>query len=205
MFQQNYKEFKDILYWYLHFFDKIVFAKVVVKEEDKKEELTEAFLIRINTKWQKLCEHTIYSSIIEDPTKFKKELNLSNSVFLDKKECEILIKKNNRGRFLSTSNYNSILSATKKYLVDANNPFLKISVENGNVLNELNDVRNYIVHESEIAKENYFKILDKYNTPHETFPGKFLILPNLAPGGGCFFAYYLFKILEIYESMFSKF
>lgn len=205
MFQQNYKEFKDILYWYLHFFDKIVFAKVVVKEEDKKEELTEAFLIRINTKWQKLCEYTVYSSIMEDPNKFINILKISNSKSLNKKEIELHIKKDNGGRYLSTSNFKSLLSTTKKYLVDANNPFLKISVENGNVLNELNDVRNYIVHESEIAKENYFKILDKYNIPHETFPGKFLILPNLAPGGGCFFAYYLFKILEIYESMFSKF
>ncbi len=205
MFQQNYKEFKDILYWYLRFFAKIVFAKKVIKEEDKKEELTEAFLIRINTKWQKLCEYTVYSSIMEDPTKFINILKISNSKSLNKKEIELLIKKDNGGRYLSTSNFKSLLSTTKKYLVDANNPFLKISVENGNVLNELNDVRNYIVHESEIAKEKYFKILDKYNIPQETLPGKFLILPNLAPGGGCFFAYYLFKILEIYESMFSKF
>jgi len=205
MFKQNYKEFKDILYWYLHFFNKIVFAKVVVKKEDKKEELTEAFLIRINTKWQKLCECTIYFSIIEDPTKFINVLKISNSKSLNKKEIELLIKKDNGRGYLSTSNFKKLLQTTKKYLVDVNNPFLKISVENGTVLNELNDIRNYIVHESEIAKEKYFKILDKYNIPNEIFPGKFLILPNIAPGGGCFFAYYLFKILEISESMFSKF
>jgi hypothetical protein len=157
---------------YIRFLNKVVAAKVVVKEANEKRELIEAFVLRIAAIWEVLVESLLIDCLNRDSSSLGKHLDLPLDKNLKRPVCEAIVSGL---RYFDFRNVNSLKKETKNILVPRHNPFLAIPKDAERKIDESFVIRNYLAHYSSMAKRSVMRVYrDGYGMQNFREPGHFL-------------------------------
>lgn len=137
----------------------IILAEKMNLEKDisKQEQIImqEAFLVKLAAEWEFYCLNILAYCISLNTSKLSNELHLSLPKKIGFNNSYAIL---NGVNFITIKGSDDLISKSKKYICEENNPFLKID---RNLLKQLDTViilRNYIAHQSDNAKERLNKL-----------------------------------------------
>ena len=157
---------------YFRFLNKVMAAKVVVKETHEKRELIEAFVLRVAAIWEVLVETLLIDCLNRDSTALAKHLGLPLDKHLKRPVCEAIVSGLN---YFDFRNSGTLKKEAKKLLVPRHNPFQAIPKDAARKIDEFFVIRNYLAHYSSMARRSVMRIYrDSYGMQKFREPGHFL-------------------------------
>jgi hypothetical protein len=170
--EKTFDKFETWLYIYTVFLNKILSAKRVVSTTWEKQELLEAFVLRVVSVWEIFVEDLIVDCLNKDTTKYAAYMDLRLPKNLPRAQCEAML--NGLG-YLDFPNVGSLKSVARNVLVPACNPFQAIPKAATWRIDEFLRMRNYLAHYSTRARR---ALKDAYRRNHGLTrfrePGDFL-------------------------------
>lgn len=161
----------------IHSQAEFLFSKVILLEDklySKYEisEIIEAFTIKSVCDWEWYIERMLCETLKKDTTKLSETLDLDLPKKISTDECFAFLNGLN---YFDLKNATNLKTLSKKILVDEYNPFLKISNEAKNKIDEFYIIRNYVAHKSKKSKKSLMNIYKKYNILDFLEAGEFLL------------------------------
>jgi len=174
------KCFQDILAYISRTFslidfihEKIVKLKGKLFGEFETEETLEAFSIKLVCDWEWFIERTMINCLIKDTSGLSTHLNLNLPPTITYDVGFAILNGTGYFDIKSTGNLKGL---AKKVLIENLNPFVKISKDRCDSIDDFYIIRNYIAHKSEASKRSYKKLLlDRKNITEFIEPGKYLL------------------------------
>jgi len=171
-FLKYHTEFLNWIIWYGDFLKKINDAKKIVKTKYQKAETTEAFVLRIATRWENLCIEDIITSLNIDSSIYANALNLRLRKHLTRDECKAMLFGR---RYFDFKSVGDLKRFGKTYLNPNYDPFIGIQKNESKNIDEFFGIRNFLAHYSEYSKRSYKRIMiERYNYLKVPEPGYFL-------------------------------
>lgn len=172
LFEDAFYQFFGTINWYTELLVKITQAEQTITRHEK-EELYEAFVLKVQVTWELLVEEILTACLNCDTSEYAKDKAISLPKKLSKDTCKCLLSGLD---FFTYRGMGHIKGVAKKVLVRKHNPFQKIAPENAKRIDEFQKLRNYIAHKSQKSKQSLMKI---YKSAHglKKFqkPGAFLL------------------------------
>jgi len=170
--EKTFDNFETWLYTYTVFLNKILNAKRVVATKWEKEELLEAFVLRVVSVWEIFVENLIIDCLNKDTTKYGSYMDLRLPKNLPRAQCEAML---NGLAYLDFPNVGSLKSTARHVLVPTSNPFQAIPKAAERRIDEFLRMRNYLAHYSTRSRR---ALKDAYRRNHGLIvfrePGHFL-------------------------------
>ncbi|WP_333810111.1 hypothetical protein [Flavobacterium sp.] len=161
----------------IHSQAEFLFSKVILLEDklySKYEisEIIEAFTIKSICDWEWYIERMLCETLKNDTTKLSETLDLVLPKKISTDECFVYLNGLN---YFDLKNASNLKDISKKILVDDYNPYLKISNEAKNKIDEFYIIRNYVAHKSKKSKKSLMNIYKKYDILEFRDAGEFLL------------------------------
>lgn len=138
--------------------------------------MIEALVLRCAVRWERLVESDILASINRDSSGYSKKLGLSLRKHLTRDECEAIIIGH---RYLDFKSVNDVKNFANKFLVKKYNPFVAITKDIEDKIDEFMLMRNLLTHYSSYTWRSYKQMMTKkYFYKKIPEPGAFLIKIN---------------------------
>ncbi|MFC1712713.1 hypothetical protein ACFL6S_03530 [Candidatus Poribacteria bacterium] len=158
----------------------LVTDRITIKADDPpsarsiihKKILIEGMALHVARLWDNLVVEDMILLFAQNTEKYCESFayGLEQTIARDEGEA-ILVGK----EYLDFRSFSNIISFSKKHLVDALDPFRKLSHDQRYLIDELMIVRNHIAHRSKKSLGSYKKLLAGYDIQIEKEPGYFLL------------------------------
>ncbi len=172
LFESSFQHFLNEINLYTDLLDTVTkIPKKITPHE--KQELYEAFVLKVQVTWELLVEDILIACLNCDTTQYAKDKAISLPKKLSRNTCKCLLSGLG---FFTYQGMAHIRGIAKKNLVSKHNPFSKISRENATRIDEFLKLRNYIAHKSQKSQQSLMKIYKSaYRLKNFQKPGAFLL------------------------------
>jgi len=192
----TFDEFDDTLTFYAGFVSRIVAAQRVIRFKYEKQELLEAFVLRLVTLWDVFAEDLLAACLNRDTSRYAQSRGLKLRKHLSADECQAMLTGL---AYLDFKRVGEVQGVAKQVLVL--NPFNAIPKATAKKIDELMIMRNYLSHYSGKSKRALEKVYrDTYRMKTFREPGAFL-WANTQRGGRIRFAVYIQALAEASAEM----
>lgn len=152
---------------------KIETAKAVVKYNEDKRSIFEAFVFRICAYWEVLVEDLLIDCLNRDTSRYSEFTGYRLPKNLPRQVCKAVIVGIGYTDFKSVDHLKKI---SKQMLIPECNPFTTITTSNLKRIDEFFTLRNYLAHYSDSAKRALWNVYrNTYNMGKFIEPGVFLL------------------------------
>jgi len=171
--EKTFSQYIYWLVWYTEFLNKVYSAEHIVKTKEEKEEVVEAFLLRVHSLWEGFTEDLLIDCLNRDASMYAKYTGLKLPKHMTRPQCTALLL--GLGYF-DTRSVAELRRLAKNILVAKNNPFKAIPSDAAATIDDFSKIRNYAAHESLAAERT---LMTMYKTRHNMktfrYPGNFLL------------------------------
>lgn len=138
--------------WYYTFLQKVYLKNIEELHSEEKREIFEAFVLKVHVTWEKFVIKLLIDCLNRDSSQYAEYMGFKKlKKHLSRNQCEgILLGLG----YLTFRDVSEIKAKAKKILVAQYNPFAHISNDNRDKINEFYNIRNFVVHESSVARRN---------------------------------------------------
>lgn len=159
--------------WDVNLLVKIEKAKSIVKSQQEKQSIFEAFVHSICSNWDILVEELLIDCFNKDTSKYTEYTGFKLDKNIKRDTCKaILIGVG----YLDFKSVGDLKGRSKNILIPECNPFVKIPKLNAEKIDEFYIIRNYLAHYSDAAKRALLKVYKtNYNLRVFVQPGRFLL------------------------------
>lgn len=168
----TFDEFFYWMKWYIEFLEKTINAERVVRTEDEKEGLVEAFVFKIHTNWEILVEELITDCLNRDTSQYAQYKDLRLPKHLSRDVCQAMVE--GLGYFDCRS-MSEVKKIAKNILVSQYNPFQNISKSDADKIDEFCKIRNHLAHYSAVSKRSLLNVYHTHRLQNFRQPGGFLL------------------------------
>ena len=137
----------------------------------EKKQIHEAFVLKICATWEILAENVFVECLSQDTSKYAAYKGITLHRKVTKDTCKGLVSGL---RYFDCGNMSSIQGKANKLLTDRQNPFKEISRDVITKINEFYQIRNYIAHRSDTAKQSLKRMYKQSYKMRFRLPGNFL-------------------------------
>lgn len=137
----------------------------------EKKQIHEAFVLKICATWEILAENVFVECLSQDTSNYAVYKGIVLPKKLTKNTCKGLVSGL---RYFDCGNLSSIRGKANNLLVDHKNPFKDISGDVITKINEFYQIRNYIAHRSDTAKQSLKRMYKQSYKMRFRLPGNFL-------------------------------
>jgi len=166
----------NFLHWmelYNSISEKIIDDKSLFTENEEKIEIVESLVLKICSQWEVLIEELFVDCLNRDSAQYSEFIANRLPKHIPRAQCSAMIQGMGYFDFKGTSD---IKRKAKLILTKEFNPFNEIGRGDGNKIDELYILRNYIAHLSNQAERSLKKMYtDKYHLKRFQEPGRFLM------------------------------
>lgn len=180
-FEKNHQEFENRINRYFEFtFRLVVDPKRAIRAGSLKQELLEALLLRVVTRWERLVENDIITSLNRDSSQYGHALDLQLPKHPRRDECEAILLGT---KYLDFKSAGNVKSFGRQYLVRRYNPFEALTPDLIEKIDEILVIRNLLAHDSSRAWRSYRSTMRKrHRFKRIPNPGKYLMTRNPRTG-----------------------
>lgn len=172
LFESSFQQFLAEINQYTDLLVKVTEAEQEITHHEKQE-LYEAFVLKVQVTWELLVEDILIACLSCDTTQYAKDKAITLPKKPTKNTCKCLLSGLG---FFTYQGMGNIRGIAKKNLVSKYNPFPKISQENATRIDEFLKLRNYIAHKSQKSQQSLMKIYKgAYGLKNFQKPGAFLL------------------------------
>lgn len=171
--KKNHVPFDAALARYRAFIDKIINAQRVISTKEEKRDIAESVLLRLCAYWERFVDEHLVDCVNCDHKQLSKHFSVSIPKNPSWNLCHALIIGASYTDFRS---FGDLKGFTKKILPENSNPFLQVSANHANKIDEVYKIRNYLSHysaSSSRALKHVYKT--NYDMRHFLEPGYFLL------------------------------
>jgi hypothetical protein len=162
----------------IRFINKILSAKKVVATQAEKEEMLEAFVLRVASSWEVFTQDLLTDCLHADTSAYAKHMGITVRRRLSWGVCAAMITGLEHFDYKSVAQLRGV---GRKILVPACNPFHAIPKAAARRIDEFFTIRNYLSHYSDRARR---ALMDSYRRNHGFVrfrePGSFLYADSRA-------------------------
>ncbi len=139
--------------------------------QTEKRQIHEAFVLKICATWEILAENVFVECLSRNTSKYA----LSKGFNLPKKLAKDVCKGLTSGlSYFAFRNMQDLKNKAKRFLEDDYNPFKEVSSDVAIKIDEFYQIRNYIAHRSDAAKQSLKRMYKKTYKMRFRRPGNFL-------------------------------
>jgi len=173
--RKNHKWFEAVIRRYEDSMNRLLSAKRVVRQQDKKD-IAEATLLKLCAYWESFVDHELLDCVNIDSSKLRDHLDARLPRNLNRELCRAILFGDG---YLDFKSVGALKGYAKKILPKKTNPFRLIDDPSSRKIDEFFIIRNYLSHYSFAAKRSLTRMYRKnYKMRYFREPGTFLFARN---------------------------
>lgn len=158
---------------YRSFMEKILAAERVIRSRLEKRDIAESVLLRLCANWESFVDEHLIDCVNVDHAKLNEFFGVKIPRNPSKDLCQALLFGD---RYRDFRSMGELKGFTRRVLPDTSNPFLAISNNNCDRIDEAYKIRNYLAHYSTAATRSLQKLYKtRYSLRKFLEPGQFLL------------------------------
>lgn len=171
--KKNHQALDEACARYRAFIGRVIQSQGMTTNAQERRDIAESVMLRLCANWEQFIDEHLVDCVNRDHTRLSQYFSVTIPENPSWDLCHALVIGATYRDFRS---YGELKGYTKKILPDASNPFLAVTQEHADSIDDAYKMRNYLAHYSKASKKTLMKVYkDVYGMTRFLEPGQFLL------------------------------